>query len=219
MRKMASAPDKYSLETRYAFAKKAIHYMIGAGNIETIAYGQENLPKEGGYVLFPNHQGKYDALGIIYTHERPCSFVMDKAKSYTFLVKEFLELIDGKRISLYDLRQGMHVINSITQEVIDGRIFILFSEGGYSHNRNKVQDFKPGSFKSAQRAKAPIVPVCLIDSYKPFNSFTIGKITTKVIYLEPLTYSYYQNLNTTQIAAEVKQRITSAMNEFGENIL
>ena len=37
------------------------------GGIHTKAYGQENLPKEGGYMMYPNHQGKYDALGIVYT--------------------------------------------------------------------------------------------------------------------------------------------------------
>ena len=40
---------------------------------DKLGYGMENLPKEGGYVMFPNHQGKYDALGIVYTHKKPCT--------------------------------------------------------------------------------------------------------------------------------------------------
>ena len=62
------------------------------------AFGVENLPKEGGYMMYPNHQGKYDVLGIMHTHKEPCSFVMDIDKSYTMLVREFIDLVQGKRL-------------------------------------------------------------------------------------------------------------------------
>ena len=65
LRRMAKNREKYSEEQRYAYVKKAVHYMMKSGKITTEVYGTENLPKEGGYVMFPNHQGKYDALGII----------------------------------------------------------------------------------------------------------------------------------------------------------
>ena len=86
MRKMAKNKKKYSFEVRYRYVKRMIHYMMSSGNIETEIHGKENLPKEGGYVMFPNHQGKFDALAVINGHDTPCTFVMDKAKSKTFLV-------------------------------------------------------------------------------------------------------------------------------------
>ena len=49
--------------------------------------------------MYPNHQGKYDALGIIYAHKQPCSFVMDKAKSNSFLVKELVDMLGAKRLN------------------------------------------------------------------------------------------------------------------------
>ena len=95
MRREADHPEKYSAEERYELARHCIRLMKVTGGIHTKAYGQENLPKEGGYMMYPNHQGKYDALGIVYTHRRPCSIVMDKAKSNTILVKEFIDLLEG----------------------------------------------------------------------------------------------------------------------------
>ena len=65
MRKMFHHPERYSEQVRYAFAQKLINYMKSSGKIKTEVYGTENLPLEGGYVMYPNHQGKYDALGII----------------------------------------------------------------------------------------------------------------------------------------------------------
>ena len=113
--------------------------------------------------MFPNHQGKYDALGIMYAHEDPCSVVIDDAKSHGMLVKQFIDLIQGKRLVKDDLRQSAAIIKELAEETKKGRRFIIFPEGGYYKNHNAVGEFKPGCFKSAVRAKAPIVPVALID--------------------------------------------------------
>ncbi|MCR4781871.1 MAG: 1-acyl-sn-glycerol-3-phosphate acyltransferase [Lachnospiraceae bacterium] len=215
MRYMTRHRDKFSEETIYKFAQSEIEAMNKAGKIITESYGSENLPKEGGYVLFPNHQGKYDATAIIYSHEKPCTFVMDKAKSYQFFVREMVNMLKAKRLELNNLRQGLRIINEMTDEVKKGRIFIIFSEGGYKKNHNRVQDFKPGSFKSAVRAKCPIVPVTLIDTYKPLNSLTIGKVVTKVIFNKPLYYEDYKDMKTPEIANIVKDRIISTMEEYG----
>lgn len=214
MRKMFRHPERYSEEERYAFAKKMIDYMKDSGKIKTEVYGKENLPKEGGYVMFPNHQGKYDALGIIYAHDKPCSFVMDKKKSNSFLVKEMVDMLGAKRLEIDNVRQNVTIINEITEDVKNGKRYILFSEGGYDKNRNKVQHFKPGSFKCVLRSKTPIVPVALIDSYKPFNSFSIGAVTTKVIFLEPIYYDEYQGMKTPEIASMVRNRIIDKMKEY-----
>ena len=47
----------------------------------------------------------------------------------------------------------------------------------------------------------------LIDSYKVFNSFHIGPITTYVHYLKPICYEEYKGMKTQEIADLVKIRI------------
>ena len=73
--------------------------------------------------------------------------------------------------------------------------------------REDVTAFKAGSFKSAYKAKAPIVPVALIDSYKAFNSFSFQKITTQVHYLKPLYYEEYKDMKTSEVALLVEKQI------------
>lgn len=217
MRNRADHPEKYSEDQRYALVHHVIYLMNKSGKITTQATGLENLPKEGGYIMYPNHQGKYDVLGIMYTHSSPCSFVMDKFKSYTILVREFVDLVQAKRLEKDNPRQGMSIINQVAKEVAEGKRYILFPEGGYRfNNKNRVADFKAGSFKIALKSKAPIVPIALIDSYKVFNSFHIGPITTFVHYLKPITYDEYHNLKTQEIAQLVKERIEQKiMEELG----
>lgn len=218
MRKEADHPERYTTEERYQLAKHCVRLMKMTGAIKTKAYGIENLPKEGGYMMYPNHQGKYDALGIIYTHKKPCSLVMDKAKSNTILVKEFVDLLEGKRLDKKDVRQALTVINEVSEDVKNGKIYILFPEGGYEfNNRNKVYDFKAGSFKIALKTKAPIVPVALIDSYRVFNSAWLGPVTTQVHYLKPITYEEYKGMKTQEIAAMVKDRISEKISSVLES--
>ena len=131
-----------------------------------------------------------------------------------FRSREFCDLVQAKRLEKDNPRQGITIINQVAKEVEAGRRYILFPEGGYKfNNRNKVCDFKAGSFKIALKSKAPIVPIALIDSYKVFNSFHCGPITTYVYYLDPIYYDEYKNMKTHEIAALVKQRIEEKVNE------
>lgn len=215
MRNRADHPERYSVEQRYALVHHVIYLMNKTGKITTEAYGLENLPEEGGYIMYPNHQGKYDVCGIMYTHKTPCSFVMDKHKSHTILVREFCDLVQAKRLEKDNPRQGITVITQVAKEVAEGKRYILFPEGGYRfNNKNSVCDFKAGSFKIALKSKVPIVPIALYDSYKVFNSFHIGPITTQVHYLKPITYEEYKDMKTQEIADLVKQRIEEKIAEI-----
>ncbi len=215
MRFKADHPEKYSEEERYALAKHCVRLMKLTGGIHTKAYGTENLPEEGGYMMYPNHQGKYDALGIVHTHRKPCSIVMDKAKSNTILVKEFIDLLGGKRLDKKDVRQALTIINEVSEEVSQGKRYILFPEGGYETNtHNNVYDFKAGSFKIALKTKKPIVPVALIDSYKVFDGFSLAPITTQVHYLKPILFEEYGSMKTQEIANLVRDRIKEKIDEI-----
>ena len=131
------------------------------------------------------------------------------------IVSEIVNLVQGKRMDTNDVRQAMTIINDVSKEVKEGRKYIIFPEGGYENNKkNTLATFKPGSFKCAVKAKAPIVPVALIDSYKAFNSTTIGKVTTQVHFLKPLYYDEYKGLKTVDIAKMVKTRIGEVLNQY-----
>lgn len=208
----AKHPEKYSEEFRYEYDKHVIRLMNNRGRIRTDAYGVEHLPEEGGYVMFANHQGKYDALGIMLSHQKPCSVVMDEARSYMPLVKQFIDLVDGKRMKLNDLRQAAGIISEVVREVKKGRKFIIFPSGGYKHrNGNFVDPFKAGSFKSAMKAKAPIVPVALVDSWKVFDLWSLRRVRTKVLYLKPLYYEDYKEMSSVEICDLVYKRICDAV--------
>lgn len=213
MRRMI-ADENCSQEECYEYLREVVRIMQKKGHIRTEVYGQENLPEEGGYVMYPNHQGKYDAYGIVSGHEKPCTVVMDDAKSHDLFIDDIIKLIKGKRLDKGDVRQAFKIICEMAEEVKQGRHYILFPEGEYNkEKKNTLTEFKTGCFKVSVKSKTPIVPVVLIDSYKALNSSKWGLVTTQVHFLKPIFYEEYKELKTIQIAEIVRDRIQRKIKE------
>ena len=159
--------ERYDEEQCYKLAKKVVVRFKKNARIRTISYGEEHLPQDGGYVMYSNHQGRYDAVGIISVHKKPCTVVMDEVRSRLLIVNQFVELLEGVRLSRTDFRQQVECAKTIQNGVERGRRYIYFPEGGYDKNGNQLQEFRPGAFNCAKKAKVPIVPVAIYDSHIP----------------------------------------------------
>ena len=206
--------EKYDEEQRYALLQEVTTRANRAGRVTVECYGRENLPKENGYILFPNHQGLFDTLLFFETHGRFLSFVMKKEVANALLVKQIGRMVRAKAMDRSDVRQSMTVIKEVSEEVKKGRNYIIFPEGTRSREGNKLLNFKGGAFKSAVYAKCPIVPGAVIDSYKAFDIHSIKKMTAQIHYLEPLTYEQYKGMKTVEIAAIVKSRIEAEIERY-----
>ena len=144
----------------------------------------------------------------------PFSFVIKKEASNIILLKQVIAALKSISIDREDIRQSMQVIQQMTEEVKKGRNFLIFAEGTRSKMGNQVLPFKGGTFKSAVKAKCPIVPCALIDSFRPFDESSIKPVTVKLIYLPPICYEEYAGMKTPEIADMVKQRIEAAILEI-----
>ena len=210
----AAHVDKYPEITRYKLLKYIVKRANKGGNVTIEAYGKENIPKEGGFMFFPNHQGLYDVLAIVDACPRPFSVVAKKEVANVPLLKQTFKCMKAYMIDREDIRQSMQVIMDVTEEVKKGRNYLIFAEGTRSRQGNQMLEMKGGSFKSAYKAKCPVVPTALINSFVPFDSHTIKPVTVKVIYLDPIPYEEYKGMKTLELAAEVKKRIENAIAEF-----
>ena len=195
-------------------AKKIATHGIEAGNVTVEVHGLENIPEKDGFIFYPNHQGLFDIMTFYQSCPRPFAFVIKKEAKDVILLKQVLQATGSLAMDRDDIRQSMQVINQVAKEVQEGRNYIIFAEGTRSRNGNKLLDFKGGSFKAAQKAKCPIVPCALVDSYVPFDEKSTRQVTVKLIYLPPMYYEEYQKMKSNEIADEVKRRIEEAIEEY-----
>lgn len=210
----ASHVENYTEAERYKILEYIVKRANKGGNVTIETHGQENLPAKDGFIFFPNHQGLYDVLAIVDSCPRPFSVVAKKEVENVPFLKQVFACMKAYMIDRDDIRQSMEVIINVTKEVMSGRNYLIFAEGTRSKKGNQLLEFKGGSFKAATKAKCPIVPVALIDSFKPFDTNTIAPVTVQVHFLEPLLYEEYQNMKTTEIAKEVKQRIEAVIAKY-----
>ena len=206
--------DKYTEEEHYKMLKFIVRRANKGGNVTIAAEGLDNIPKENGFMFFPNHQGMYDVLAIMDVCPVPISVVAKKEVANIQFLKQVFACTKAYMIDREDVKQSMQVILQVIKEVKEGRNYLIFAEGTRSKDGNHPQEFKGGSFKAATKSKCPIVPVALIDSFKAFDTGSVKKLTVQVHFLEPIYYEEYKDMKTTEIASEVKRRIEETIARY-----
>ena len=207
-------PEKYDRDKRYRLSQWICNTLRRLSLTKTQVFGVENLPKDTGYILCPNHQGKYDALGIVISHEEPISILMEEKQSRKLVANQVIDLTDGKRLPFDDPKKQIQILKEIGEEVKNGRKYLIFPEGGYEYNRNTLQKFNAGCFRCSFDSKTPIVPVVLLDSWKAMNSNSLMPCVTQIHYLKPIEYDEYKDLNKTKLSDLVKERIQEKLDEL-----
>lgn len=211
--KFGKQGDTHTEQERYDYIRHVVKTVNRTGRVNVEVHGLENLPKENGFILFPNHQGLFDVLAIIDSCPNPLGIVVKKEASNLILVKQVIAAMNGMAIDRQDVKASLKVITKMTEDVKNGRNYVIFAEGTRSREGNKLLPFKGGTFKSAVNAKCPIVPVAQIDCFKPFDVSSIKKQKVEIHFLEPLYPEQYMGLRTIQIADIVHDKIQQKINE------
>jgi len=179
-------------------------------------YGKEHIPPEeaGGLFIAANHQGRYDALGVLHAYDYPVSVLITAKQSRRLGVKQVVDLIDGARIERDKPRQQLRVIREIGEKMREGGKFIVFPEGWYDTNRNRLQEFQTGCFLAAFRAHCAIQPVCLYNTWESMNRTHILHIARPEIHILPvIPYEAYAGLTHREVADLVRAAIQDKMRE------
>lgn len=207
----AKHPEKYSEEEMYRHIQYILKRAVRGGNIDLQVSGTENIPKEGGFMLYANHQGMFDVLAVAATCDIPVGAVLKKELYDIPFLHQVAICTKSFPMDREDVRQSLTVIQSVIREVEAGRNYLIFPEGTRSRNGNQMGQFHSGSFRCATRSKCPIVPVALVDSFKVLDQKGSKPVTVQIHYLKPICWEEYGNLKTTELAALVKERIAQAI--------
>lgn len=208
--------ERYTEEERWAFMRELFQLSVKLGNIEVVVSGQENLPEEGGFMLYANHQGKFDANAIVATCDRPLGVVMKKELADHPFFKRVIKCTNSFAMDRESVRQSLTVINNVIAEIKKGRNYLIFPEGEANRFSNAVGTFKHGSFRCATKTGCPVVPVALVDCFKPMDQTGHDRVTIQVHYLSPICAEEYRGMTTTQLAELVKGRIEETIREYAD---
>lgn len=209
----AAHPERYPREQMLAPLQKILEKSKSSGDISIEVYGRENLPKDCGFIFYPNHQGVFDGFAMIEAYGVPFSPVIKEELMHVPFVKQLFQCLVAMPMDRGNAKKSLLVMQEVQRRVENGEVCLIFPEGTRSRNGNELLEFKGGSFRPALKTKCPIVPVALIDSFKPFDKDEGGHVTVQVHILEPLLFSEYEGMKGQPLADEVRSRIEAKIKE------
>jgi len=204
--------DDYPEQERWDHIQKILRIAVDSGNLDLQVTGIENIPAPGtGFMMYGNHQGLFDVVALAATCPTPMGAVLKKELLGIPFVQQVIDCTKSYPMDRDDVRQSLTVIQNVTEEVKQGRNYLIFPEGTRSKNGNTLGEFHGGSFRCAIKAKCPILPVAFIDSFKVFDQKGSDQLTVQLHYLPLIPYGEFAGLKATEVAALVKERIETAI--------
>ena len=209
----AKHTDEYSEEEKWAHIQYILRQAIWGGNVELEITGLENIPREGGFMMYANHQGMFDVLAIAATCHRPMGAVLKKELYDVPLLHQIAVCTRSFAMDREDVRQSLTVIQGVTEEVKKGRNYLIFPEGTRSKKGNEMLEFHGGSFRCATKSKCPVLPIALLDSYKVLDQKGSAPVKMQLHYLPVIAWEEYKDMKPAELADLVRSRIEAKIKE------
>lgn len=209
----AKHPEQYEELEMYRHIQYIMDHAVKGGNVDMQVTGQENIPKEGGFMLYANHQGMFDVLAVAATCDRPLGAVLKKELYNIPFIHQVARCTQSYAMDREDVRQSLTVIQQVTEQVKNGRSYLIFPEGTRSRLGNEMLPFHGGSFRCATKSRCPIVPIALIDCFKVLDQAGSKPVSMEIHYLKPIAYEEYALMKAAEVAELVRSRIQAKIDE------
>lgn len=145
--------------------------------------GKENLPKDTGALICPNHVHNLDSVVVVTMLKRPVR-VLAKEELFKNAFLRFLAKVFG----VYPVKRGKADLQAIkiSLKLLKQDEFLLMFPEGTRNGLAKGKKAKNGAALIAATAGKPIVPIGIQGSFKPFRRviLNIGK---------PIDFSKYKD--------------------------
>ncbi len=196
----------------YKLAANVVKVILKLMGSKARVYGEENLPKDGGYIIACTHTGYVDILNLgVAMYPREIHFM---AKKQLFEMKGLGWLI--KRLNAFPVDRdnpGPSVIKIPSQLLKEGKIVGIFPSGTRS---SEGTDLKQGAITIAQLAKAQIVPAAYVGARNAGDVMKRGK--GYLIYGEPFYVTGKGKEGREQFTQHLEHELISLTEELQKRI-
>ena len=154
------------------------------------AYGKENIPSEGGYILACNHIGARDVFLIGANCPRQIRFIAKKELFGIPVIGRIMRSFGAVKLD----RGGNDVgaIRASIELVKDGNLVAIFPQGHRYPGVDPCEtELKSGAGLIAYRTKADVVPVCIRTKKHKYSIFR----KTEIIFGKPIPYTELSLMN------------------------
>ncbi len=146
--------------------------------------GLEKLPADGRFLLVCNHLGYLDVILLLAAFPNAqLAFISKQENENMLIIGRLMHRILTQKINRENDREALRTIISCIKLIESDKASIAVFPEGYTSLDGKLQKFRNGVFKIAQRADVPIVVCTLTGTEKVFPNFLRCKRTHVTLHL------------------------------------
>lgn len=194
---------------------KAFRLMLFFAGTKAVIRGWEKVPEDGGVLFVSNHRSYFDILvGYSFT-KKPLGFIAKYEMIHAPLLKQWMDLVNCLFLNRKDIKQGLKTILLGIDKVKSGISIWICPEGTRNMNDDvtKVREFKEGSLKIAEKAKAPIIPVAIYGTYEIWEKHLpfVRKSNVIIEYGDPINISELSVADKKKLGAYTREKIVTML--------
>ena len=134
--------------------------------------GLEQLPKDGRFLLVCNHIHDLDPVVLLrHFSKSQLAFVTKRENMNMFVVGKIMHKIMCQPINRENDREALKTILKCIELIKEDQASVAVFPEGYTSRDGKLQHFRHGVFKIAQKAKVPVVVCTVQNTNKVFRNF------------------------------------------------
>lgn len=196
-------PDWFNFKFRYKFIKILMKWLCIVLRVKHNVIGLENIPKEGTFLITPNHQSFYDAISLIAVSKRPFTYVAKKETKKMPLVGIIVKILGGFFLDRESIRQSLELMKRIEEFMKKHKNIgvVIFPEGTRTKDPDlKPVEFKGGSYKVAYKVEAPVIPATIHGTTKVLSKKWYWIHRVDIIYGKTMNYEDYKTMSSVELA-------------------
>ena len=152
--------------------------------VDVTAEGLEKTPEEGRFLLVCNHLQLADPGILLHCfRESQLAFISKQENMALPVIGKFMHKILCQMIDRDNDRQALRVILKCIQLIKEDKVSIGVFPEGYTSKDGRLQHFRGGVFKIAQKAEVPIVVCTLRGTRELFHNVVRLKRTHVQLHL------------------------------------
>ncbi len=174
--------------------------------------GREKIDPRQVYVMVSNHQSGADILVLFKLH-RHFKWVAKKGLFRIPFIGWNMWLNGYISIERSRGRSKLQMMDKAAESIRDGNSVIMFPEGTRSRDGN-LQPYKTGAFRLALETRSPILPIVLKETHlaiKKGGLLIHKNDRIRLIVLDPIPYSSFQDLDSKELAHLVYEQTKQAL--------
>ena len=198
-----------------AIVNWAFRVVIFFAGTKVIVKGEENIPKDTPVLYVGNHRSFFDIILTYVRVPRSTGYISKKEMDRVPLLGIWMRHLHCLFLDRKDLKQGMKTILEAIEKAKSGISICIFPEGTRNKTGGEMLPFHEGSFKIADKAGIPIIPMTLVNTEEIFENHLprIKKTTVIIEYGKPIYMSEMERDDRKHVGASVRALISERYEE------